>query len=928
MNSLTVAATYEKGTKLGPYEILGLLGRGGMGQVYRALDTRLGREVALKLLPEEIFHNHERRRRFEREARSLAAFHHPGIVTLYGFEEADGILCLVMELVEGPTLADRLKHGSLPLPEALRIASQIAEALEAAHERSILHRDLKPSNIKMTPEGRVKLIDFGLAKMEPAESETEQSEKPTASEETTGFGVAVGTAPYMSPEQARGEAVDHRTDVWAFGCVLYEMLTGRRVFPGKNSVETIAAVLRMEPDWNALPAETSSGIRKLLKRTLIKEKAHRLHDIGDAQLELEEAAAELSSNELKQDIDSGSIPKKTALRHSKVSSTVWVLVFGCIAFLVATLFFFSKMNTTLKRSDKQTPVIARALQLTSDEGQERWPSLSPDGKLFVYAGRSSGNFDIYLKRVGGGKAINLTEDSKLDDYEPSFSPDGQKIAFRSDRDGGGIYIMGATGESVRRLTDSGFDPSWSPDGKTVLFTSQEGSRGPFWTGVGPNELWTVNIATGSSQLLTKGDIQQPQWSPNGGRIVYRRNTFGSLDIATMTTLGKNVVLVTNDNFTDWNPRWSPDGKFLYFTSNRGGSYNIWRVRIDEETGKVLADPEPVTTGTSISPENLSISRDGRQLAYSSYIESYIIQKISFDPVAEKVVGSPTSVTKGTYCDVHPDGNWLAFDNRSVSNPEARVISVIGVDGTNFKQITDSMYRDRHPKWSPDGKKIAFRSNRSGEIQIWIMNPDGSNLKQLTYGKHDAGTGVVVWSPDSKKIAWCAGAKKEAYVFNPQQSWLEEAPEKLPAVAPNGEFFFVPTSWSPNKRYLAGTWLSANLKSYGLMIYSFETRTYKKFTDNWDYPLWLNDSRRLLVLSSKEIDFVNNTLSEPVVFTLFDTATSKHHEILSENTASIAPDNIGHDSLVISPDNRWLYFGRDDIESDIWMLTLNEAQLDY
>jgi serine/threonine protein kinase len=250
------------GTRLGTYEVVERLGAGGMGEVWRARDARLGRDVALKLLPDDVAHDPDRRRRFEREARLLAALNHPSIATLHGFEQADGLLFLVMELVEGRTLAEKVLAGPLPMTGALDLARQIADAIEAAHERGILHRDLKPQNIKVTPEGRVKLLDFGLGKvLEAGDSGAALSERLTATTDSTSAGSAVGTAPYMSPEQAKGQAVDRRTDVWAFGCVLFEMLSGRRAFPGPTRSEAIAAVLELEREWSLLPADTPTSVR-------------------------------------------------------------------------------------------------------------------------------------------------------------------------------------------------------------------------------------------------------------------------------------------------------------------------------------------------------------------------------------------------------------------------------------------------------------------------------------------------------------------------------------------------------------------------------------------------------------------------------------------------------------------------------------------
>src|SRR5580692_5525798 len=281
---------FAPGTKLGPYEIASAIGAGGMGEVYQAHDTKLGRDAAIKVLPEAFAHDADRLSRFQREAKMLAALNHPNIATIYGLEQSGGTSYLVMELVPGETLAQRVKReGAVPIEEALGIAKQIAEALEAAHEKGIIHRDLKPANVKVTPEGKVKVLDFGLAKAFAGDATTEDiSNSPTLSRAATMQGVILGTAAYMSPEQARGKAVDKRTDIWAFGCVLYELLTGKQAFHGEDITDILAAVVRAEPDWQALPPATPLKVRDLLRRCLKKDKTLRLRDAGDARIEIHE----------------------------------------------------------------------------------------------------------------------------------------------------------------------------------------------------------------------------------------------------------------------------------------------------------------------------------------------------------------------------------------------------------------------------------------------------------------------------------------------------------------------------------------------------------------------------------------------------------------------------------------------------------------
>ncbi len=284
------------GTRLGPYEVLSAIGAGGMGEVYRAHDTKLARDVAIKALPANFVSDPERLARFQREARMLAALNHTNIATIYGLEQSGGMTCLVMELVPGETLADRVKTGPIPVNEALKLAAQIADALEAAHEKNIIHRDLKPANVKVTPEGKVKVLDFGLAKaFEGDRTNDDIGNSPTLSRAATMEGVILGTAAYMSPEQARGKSVDKRTDIWAFGCVLYELLAGKHAFPGEDTTEILAAVVKTEPDWTLLPQATPQVIRILLKRCLQKDRALRLRDAGDARIEIIEALSAPSS---------------------------------------------------------------------------------------------------------------------------------------------------------------------------------------------------------------------------------------------------------------------------------------------------------------------------------------------------------------------------------------------------------------------------------------------------------------------------------------------------------------------------------------------------------------------------------------------------------------------------------------------------------
>ncbi len=397
---------------------------------------------------------------------------------------------------------------------------------------------------------------------------------------------------------------------------------------------------------------------------------------------------------------------------------------------------------------------ASFVQLTDQPGQELYPSLAPDGKSFVYASRASGNWDIYFQRVGGKNPVNLTQDSTVDDTQPAFSPDGERIAFRSERDGGGIFVMGASGENVKRITDFGYNPAWSPDGTEIVCASVIAD--PETRLSTQSQLFSVNIATGEKHPITPptGNAVQPNWSPHGYRVGYWAQIQGRLNVWTIPAGGGEAVRVTNDASVDWNPVWSPDGAYLYFASDRGGSMNLWRVPIDEESGKVLGEMEPVTTPAPYAG-SISFSRTGRQMAYMQRTVTANIDRVRFDPLHEIAVGQPEQVTQGARRDcsqaqTSPDSQWVVFacqDHRNQGD-----LFIARIDGSGLRQLTDDPYYDRWPGWSPDGKLIAFFSNRGGQFDVWTIRPDGGGLHQLTHTP----TGSIthpVWSPDGKKLVY-------------------------------------------------------------------------------------------------------------------------------------------------------------------------------
>ena len=896
------------GSRLGPYEITAKLGEGGMGEVYRATDTKLKREVAIKVLPAAFTADNERLSRFEREAQLLAQLNHPNIAAIYGLEESDGVRALVLELVDGPTLAERLESGPLSLTESLSFALQIAQALEEAHDKGIVHRDLKPQNIKASSEGKIKVLDFGLAKaMDPTAGSSAAAEianSPTVSFAGTRQGVILGTAAYMAPEQARGAAVDKRVDIWAFGVVLYEMLTGERLFVEANVVDTLSAVIRKEIDFERLPASTPRRVRDLLRRCLERNPKNRLHDIADARIAIQdEQAGPLADPETA----IGALPP-AASRRGGVRTLWWAL--PLLAVVASALFFWGRSMGSRAAKASVGPRAVSFTQVTDLPGVETTPSLSPDGKSVVFAGTVGSETGLFLLRIGDRTAVPLTEDSPATSEEPAFSPDGERIAFRSDREGGGIFLMTASGESVTRLTDSGFSPSWSPDGAEIVFSPRFFSTPSDLFGLTAG-LSVVSVKSGQRrELATEARAMQPSWSPGGARIAYwGLRAGGQRDLWTIAADGSDGanggLPVTNDAALDWSPTWSPDGRYLYFSSTRGGTMNLWRVAIDERTGRVEGEPEPMTTPSTWSGR-FSFSRDGTRLAFASLDYQSTLFRAPFDARRESVTGPPAPILKGTRPirdhELSPDGEWVVFSEAGVRED----LFVARADGTQYRRLTDDAFRDRGPAWSPDGTRIGFYSDRTGGYELWTIRPDGSGLTQITRGPGTAG--MLAWSPDGARIAFGGSTRPWGLVDAAATKGQLLSPE--PEMSPTEHF--TPISWSLDGERIAGFLQHAG-GSVSVHVYTLATRQYSAVRGEWAHgaswvlPVWLADGRRLVLRRRGGV-------------VVIDIETGAGHLLIP-----VGGFMIGR-SVGVSSDNRWITYTETATEGDIWIAEMAGGEL--
>jgi Tol biopolymer transport system component len=884
------------GTRLGPHQIIAPLGTGGMGEVYRARDTKLDREVAIKVLPAHLAADESARARFEREAKAIAALSHPNILAIHDFGLDDGIAYAVTELLHGETLRERLQGGALPLRKVLQIGAEMAAGLAAAHDRGFVHRDLKPENVFVVTDGHVKILDFGLARAAGTAAPLEQQASEARTElHQTDPGTVMGTVGYMSPEQVKGQIADHRADIFSMGCVLYEMATGRRAFEGDTAAETMTAILREDPpeapgEFGARSAALDSVVRHCLEKRP-EERFQSARDLAFALRSLYETSSSTAHV--------ASVGERTPRRQG-------ALVAGAIVVGAIVLFFAGRYTAGRVATAQVAPRIVSFAQVTDQPGVETTPSLSPDGRSLVYAKTVGSDTALYLLRIGGRNAVRLSASAPAHDVEPAFSPDGERIAFRSERDGGGVFLMTASGESVTRLTDFGYSPSWSPDGTEIVVSACAFTA--------PTDLYSdapgmsvVNVNSRQTRALPiNGRALQPSWSPAGARIAYwglRGQNSGQRDIWTVAADGSDSasagVPVTSDPAVDWSPTWAPDGRYLYFSSTRGGTMNLWRVPIDEASGRVLGEAESVTTPSMWSGD-LSFSRDGTRLAFASLDYRSTLVRAPFDAARESVEPSVPFI-KGTRPirdhELSPDGEWVAFTEAGVRED----LFVTRVDGTDYRRLTDDAFRDRGPAWSPDGTRIAFYSDRSGAYDMWTIRPDGSGLAQLTQGPRIAG--FPVWSPEGAHVAFGLATWHVADAKGPSIT----PPPPEPAISPTEQF--VPASWSHTGGRIAGLVLSEGSVA-ALGVYTRATKQFARVPGNdargrvWLWPVWLADSRRVIVRRVDGVAVVDA-----------DTGAGR---LLIPVGGTIIGRSVG-----VSRDNRWITYTETATEGDIWTATIQQ-----
>ena len=742
------------GRQIGSYRILSLLGAGGMGDVYRAHDTKLGRDVAIKVLAHVFLSDPERLARFEREARVLATLNHPHIGAIFGLEEAGGVRGLVLELVEGATLAERLASGPLPVHEALTIARQMAEALEAAHDKGIIHRDLTPANIKITPDGTVKVLDFGLAKVFAREGSGDDvsTPSPIAVEETDG--VIAGTVAYMSPEQARGKAIDKRTDIWAFGCVLSEMLTGRPAFSGETVSDTIAGVLEREPDWSATP-QTPANIRRLLQRCLEKDPKRRLRDIGDARLEIEEAVSAGASSDGAAVRDASRDRVKPPARPPRVAR--W-------AAAAAGLLVIGGVTTwQLQRAEYfwRNPLEgAKFTRLNDFEGAEHHAAISRDGKFVAFLSDRDGTWDAWVSQVGTGDVHNLTNGSLPELRNPAtrtvgFSPDGSLVTLWNrvpNSASGGLVDAGwavpTMGGPLRPYLKGVSEFDWSPDGRRIVFHPPASGDPMFVT--------ALDEKVGRQIYVARPGVHNhfPVWSHDGAFIYFVHGLpLEESDIWRIRPTGGEPERLTFHNSRVTFPTLLGNRTLLYLATDDGGS-GPWIYTMDVERRV----PHRISTGVE-AYMSLAASADGRRLAATVSRSRAGLWRV---PIADRVIGEsdampiPLPTATGLSPRIGPgyviyrapgtDGLW------KIAEGGAKTELWNGLDGRALGGAAIA----------PDGQRLAFLVQRPGRTQLYVTNADGSGARRVAEDLEVRG--APAWSPDGRWLAVAASRDGEPRLF--------------------------------------------------------------------------------------------------------------------------------------------------------------------
>jgi serine/threonine protein kinase/Tol biopolymer transport system component len=814
------------GAKLGTHEIVEPLGAGGMGEVYRARDTRLGRDVALKVLPQAFARDRERMARFDREAKILASLNHPNIASLYGLEESNSTPALVMELVEGPTLAERIKEGGIPLEETLGIAKQICEGLEYAHERGVIHRDLKPANVKIAPDGAVKLLDFGLAKgLDRDAPDRDISDSPTMSSPTQA-GIILGTAPYMSPEQAKGRPVDRRTDIWAFGCVLYEMLTGRRAFDGETVTDVLAAVVRAEPEWSALPTNTPDRVHELVRRCLRKDPRQRLQAIGDARIAIDEAP------------DATEAPGRARVLPSKPSRRPLLWIGAPLLAAVAAISGYRARSPSPPQTLISEITVPPGTSFVYKLNFGGPPALSPDGRRMAFvAVCPDGQLRVWVRPLNADAAQPLegTEGASF----PFWSPDGHSLGFFANGSLDRIDAAGGQAIAVAQAPQ-GRGGSWGSDG-TLLYA-------PGAT----DGLYRVAASGGSPQEVTKLSNARletthrwPQFLPDGKHFLFFARSGADQASATYAASlggGEPKLLV----LADASAVYAPPGYLLFV--RRG---TLMAQRFDESHLNVVGDAMPLAKNVEadlvVWNRAFAVSENGVLVYHKEPAAGEKNRLAWFDRTGKHIADTGAPGEYGTL-NLSPDGNRLVVAEREeAGNLNLWVYDLLR--GIPTRLTFENSHSNGQPSWAADGKSIGFMSDRGGggQLHLYEKPADGTGTTSPLF-VDDASENLPSFSSDGRYLIFERQTAQAGSYHREIWALPLFGDRKAFPLVQNREFDLRHPALSVDGRWLAYVSAESGRPEVYVVPFLQGSGRWLVSTAGGHFPRWRHDGRELFYLS--------------------------------------------------------------------------------
>ena len=836
------------GKTISHYRVIEKLAEGGMGTVWKARDTRLSRYVALKLLHAAALNDPERKRRFVQEARAASALNHPNIITIHDIDQADGTDFIAMEFVAGKTLDQLIARKGLRLKQAVDYAIQVADALAAAHAAGIVHRDMKPANIMVSESGCVKVLDFGLAKL-TEKVVSENAAGVTSESFGTDEGMILGTVSYMSPEQAEGKKVDARSDIFSFGALFYEMITGRRAFPGDSMVSILSAVLRDEPKRaGEILKDLPRDLDKIVMRCLCKDPNQRYQHAGDLKIDLQQVDPQRDKEE--------SASGGPAARPNR-RGLLWLMTAGaCVvaSFTIGRWF----------RTPEVPPVASSLTQLTRDAGLSNRPALSRDGKLMAYssdAGRDGG-MDLYVRQVAGGQPIRLTTDGAGNTW-PDFSPDGSKIVFSSNRGGGGIYEIPAFGGQIRLLARNGLRPRFSPDGSKVAYWI--GPEGVVDTVPGAASVWVIPAAGGQPQRVGSGltAARAPIWSPDGKRLLFIGYTsdklydtssvdwwLAAVDESEKGKTGLHDALIRAGlpagGFHPLPSCWLADANTVIFSSQSGDARNLWEIGLSPQTGKVIGLPRRLTEGAGIE-EDVSCASAGA-LAFTSRESTSHVWTLPFDLNRGSPAGPSERITQGPgergFPSLSKNGRVVAFFSNESGQTNIWKRD-LGARGESI--VSRSSLMQRFPVVSPSGARIAFAVNgRDDSPAVYVASPDGEPEKVC-----EPCTRPTDWSSDEKSLLIYGGTPY-------QVNLLDVATHRQMPLLKHPTYHLLYGHFSPDNRWVSFTIRTSSTRArVAIAPYAgpqpIPESAWINIADVWieDWAHWSPDGRTLFFPSERD-----------------------------------------------------------------------------